>query len=89
MADTAVEFDLAFFHGVEDVLLAYQAGAGFCGGFGVLGVGRADDGDAQVSFDGVGEAHAVADCRAVFDGAQGGCVVRICCFWGCGRLLLL
>ena len=70
MADTAVEGYGSRFHSVEDGVFAYQTRARRYGGFGVCAVGRADYGDAQVGFDGVGEAEAVAHRGAVFEGAQ-------------------
>lgn len=70
MAEAALEVDRAGFDGVENGLLADEGGSGGLGGAGGGAVRGRDDADAEVGLDGVGEAQAVADDGAVFEGAQ-------------------
>lgn len=70
MAETSIKLDPALSHSFEDILLPNQSRSCGRGSFSMLRVGRADHCNAQVRFDGVRQAHAVADGRAVFEGAQ-------------------
>lgn len=66
MAQAAVELDAAVLDHVEDVVFSYERGSGGFGGFSGSAVLWRNHADAQVGFDGVGHADAVADHGAVF-----------------------
>lgn len=65
MAQAAVELDAAVLDHVEDVVFPYERGPGGFGGFSGGAVFWRDHADAQVGFDGMGHADAVADHGAV------------------------
>lgn len=66
MAQAAVELDAAVLDHVENMVFSYERGAGGFGGFSSGAVFWCDHTDAQVGFDGVGHADAIADHGAVF-----------------------
>jgi len=67
VADAAVEFDAAFFHRGEDLVVADQGRAGSAGGGRGGGRRVADYGDAQVGLYWVWESEAVAHYGAVLE----------------------
>lgn len=66
LAQAALKLNTPILDGFKDRLFTHNAGAGRSGGFGGLRVRRTDDADAQVGFDWVRKAQAVAHHGAVF-----------------------